>query len=428
MSATRRVAELAFATGMVASSGAIAQEVTVTPPPVPAEGAPPPAGTTSAPPPAEAAAPAVAKPSGWDPEDGGFHLRSPDGQYRLRFGLQAAYKIEPVWIEGDNKTRSSFAFLRPIMEGSLFRKWIRFWTSLDLNSNPPYVLDSYVEVQPVDAAGVRAGQFWTPISRHEQYGPQQLLFAEWSLVADYFWPGRDKGVMAFGTPFDSKFEYYAGVFSGSPLRTNKSIPGNWEVMARFAFNPLGPAGGSNEFPYIVKPGAAPAPFRWSLAVQGWTGKVQSGVENFNPSTFRFDFAPSGEITKTLAGGVDMFIQGSHFSFLAEGYMRRIEYEGSPRFTGIGGFGQLGVMIIPHFMDIAGRVNWLDPSMDLSNDRFWSLEAQTAFYISSSQHLVLKARYGYGHQESPGADQGKVPLPVGSTGPIHLATLQMNVMF
>jgi hypothetical protein len=86
----------------------------------------------------------------------GFVLRSDDGNYKLRIGLQSAYKFEPVYQEGDYGNRRAFFVLRPIFAGTFFKEWIRFWTSLELVSNPPYLLDSYVEVQPRPAIGVRA--------------------------------------------------------------------------------------------------------------------------------------------------------------------------------------------------------------------------------------------------------------------------------
>jgi hypothetical protein len=428
MTMLRRVAQFALlALTTMASRAASAQDVTVTPPPVPVP--PPPAAT----PPAEGAPaqPASESPpvvSGFDP-DSGFVLRSQDKQWKLRVGIQAAYKFEPVWNEGTNNNRAAFAFLRPLIEGTLFKEWIRFWTSFDWTTNPPYVLDTYIEAQPTDSFGLRGGQFWTPISRHEQFGPQQLLMPDFALVADYFWPGRDKGVMAFGTPAEKKIEYYAGLFSGSPLRTSKSIPGNWEVMARVVANPLGPTG-SNEYPYIVPEGKPAAPFRWSIGLNGWVGKIQSGSENFNPSSFKFDFVPSGNVRKLIEGGVDMFVQGSCFAFLAEGYARRTENVDSPnpKYTSIGGFAQLGVMVVPHYMDVAGRVSWLNPSTSLTGDQFWSIEAATSYYIHAP-NLIFRLRYGYGHQASPGqAALGDVALPTSIVGSAHVLTVQMNVFF
>jgi hypothetical protein len=220
---------------------------------------------------------------------------------------------------------------------------------------------------------------------------------------------------------------YAGIVAGSPLRAFRSIPGNWQAQARLAVNPLGPPGG-NEFPYIVARGAPPAPFRVSFAVQGWAGRVQQGVENFNQSTFRFDYKPTDEVRRVVGGGVDFFMQGPVFAFLAEGYVRRSDYTGAPRFTSIGAFGQLGVLIIPHLLDVAARVNWLNPSTSLPTDRFWSLELQTAIYIHAP-NLVMKFRYGYGRQDSPGTEAlGKVPLPVANTGNLHIATVQLNLSF
>ena len=235
----------------------------------------------------------------------GFVIQSPDLNYRLRMGLVAAYKIEPVYQGGDFPGPQHVLRAAPLLGGNFFREWIHFWTSFEFASNPPYLLDSYVELAPSKLFMLRIGQQWTPFDRHEYFGPQEILFPEWAPVSEYFWSGRDKGVTALGT-LGGQLDYYLGVYSGTPLRQFNALPGNYMLQARVTWNPLGPTG-TTEFPYIVSEG--PAPFRVSATLQGYYGKIQSAVENFNPSTFRFEAEASGDTAQTGRGGRRLLAAG-----------------------------------------------------------------------------------------------------------------------
>jgi hypothetical protein len=354
----------------------------------------------------------------------GFVLQSPDAAYRLRIGLQAAYKFEPVYQNGTFQDRNSFFVLRPILSGNFLRDWIHFWTSFEFASNPPYLLDSYIEIFPWKEFGLRIGQQFTPYDRHEYFGPQEILFPEWAPVSEYFWPGRDKGVTAMGT-LAGQLEYWAGIYSGTPLRQFNALPGNYVVQGRVTWSPLGPTG-TTEFPYIVSEG--PAPFRISGTLQGYYGKVQDATENFNPSTFRFEAMATGETNKEGAGGADLWLQGPWFVFFVDGTVRHTTPAMGTSFTSVGVWGQLGVLLIEKTLDAGARVNWLNASTSLTNDQFYSLEGQIVYYISHSQHFVLKLRYAYGHQSSPGMDAlGAVPL-ITAQGNTQLATVQLNLAF
>jgi hypothetical protein len=215
------------------------------------------------------------------------------------------------------------------------------------------------------------------------------------------------------------------VFSGTPLRQYNALPGNYVLEARVTWSPLGLIG-SNEFPYITDENGAP--FKVSATIEGYYGKVQEAEQNFNPSTFRFETEATGLTNKQGAGSADLWLQGRYFAFLTEWFVRRTEPPTGPKFTSVGGWGQIGVPIVERTMDIATRINWLNASTDLSNDQFYSIEGQVAYYVTHSQHLVIKARYAYGHQDSPGtAALGSVPLilPAGRT---QLFTLQLNLAF
>lgn len=441
-SATRRTirstSPLATAVIALAARAALAQptagpntapdgQVLVTPPP--------PAGPVtpeapSPPPPPAAEPPSPAPPPEKNPVAGyvpgtGFVIQSDDAAYRLRVGLQAGYKFEPVYQDGDYQNRNTFFVLRPILSGNFFKEWIHFWTSFEFASNPPYLLDSYVEIQPLKEFGLRIGQQFTPFDRHEYFGPQEILFPEWAPVSEYFWTGRDKGVTAMGT-IAGQLEYWAGIYSGTPLRQFNALPGNYAAEGRVTWSPMGPVG-ATEFAYILSD--KPLPFRVSATLQGYNDKIQSATENFNPSTFRYQVMATGETTKDSAGGADLWIQGPRFIFFTEAMVRHTTPATGASFTSVGAWGQLGVMLLDRVMDAGVRINWLNPSTDLSNDQFYSAEGQLAWYPAHSQHLVLKARYAYGHQNSPGMTAlGAVPLVISTPGATQLATLQGNIAF
>jgi hypothetical protein len=96
---------------------------------------------------------------------------------------------------------------------------------------------------------------------------------------------------------------------------------------------------------------------------------------------------------------------------------------------VGAWGQVGVMILDRTMDAGVRLDWLNPSTDLSDDQFYSAEGQIAWYPAHSPSLVLKLRYGFGHQSSPGmAALGSVPLVISTPGNTQIATVQGNLAF
>jgi hypothetical protein len=130
----------------------------------------------------------------------GFRIQSADGNWKLRVGLQVAFQWEPRFPEGGPNNWSNFPlpYVRPRINGTLLRPWIEYWCSLEFRQFPPFLLDCYMDFRPWKFFGLRAGQFWTLLSRHEYLGPQELVFVSWAPTADYFWTGRDRGVQLFG--------------------------------------------------------------------------------------------------------------------------------------------------------------------------------------------------------------------------------------
>jgi hypothetical protein len=174
------------------------------------------------------------------------------------------------------------------------------------------------------------------------------------------------------------------------------------------------------------------PLRTSWSVQGYYGKVQLAEENFNASTFRFDPIATGTVREQACVGADFFVQGRWFATTAEAYVRATDPEAGATtgdsYTSVGVWGQFGVLLNPRTLDIAVRVNWLDPSTDLDDDYFYSGEVQVAYYVTHSPNLVVKLRYGIGEQQSPGMEAlGPVSLFT-REGELQIATLQLNLAF
>ncbi|WP_233585518.1 OprO/OprP family phosphate-selective porin, partial [Corallococcus sp. CA054B] len=359
------------------------------------------------------------------PRDKGFAVTSEDGNYKLGVGLQSGYKLEPVWDDGQSKARTAFPFLRPRLYGNMFRPWISFWTSLELASpGAPYLLDSFVDLQPWKALGVRAGQYYTPISRHESWGPQQILFPEFAAVANYFWTGRDKGITLMGTT--KTLEYYAGIFGGSPLRSITSDPGRWVSNVRLTVSPMGPMG-YGELPYIMSDDKG-SPFRVSFTVQGAGGKVERRDENFNVETGGFDVTDEG-LRKFVTGGVDFMLQAQRFTFYAEGWLERTQPEdpAGPNYTSVGAWGQADWVFYKKVLDAGVRLSWLNASLDLPNDTLYIVEGQLAWFVDAP-FLAFKLRYEFSHQDAPDpAQQGAVQL-ARQPGSSNLVTLQLNLAF
>lgn len=129
----------------------------------------------------------------------GFRLRSEDGDYVLRLALQGAFAAEPTWTDGNFKVDSPIKVLRPVFRGNLVEPWIGYWVSIELSRETPFLLDGYFDLHPWDELSFRFGQQYTPMSRHEAFGPQQIYFPDYARTANYFWSGYERGGTLYGS-------------------------------------------------------------------------------------------------------------------------------------------------------------------------------------------------------------------------------------
>lgn len=366
----------------------------------------------------------------------GFRILSDDGDYKLRVGFQGQLAYQPTFIrapdgtETNNWSQFRVPFARLRVDGHLFKPQIRYWFSFEFNNFPPFLLDGYVEWMPHKMFGIRLGQFWTPMSRHEYLGPQEMLFPDWAVTADYFWTGRDKGVQLFGE--GDLIWWYLALFAGSNQRQPFTTPGNFQLQARVTVNPLGPLGWA-ELPFaMAKDGKVP--LRISFNLQGHIGKVAPTSTGFNSNNGFFQRTDQPE-RRQQGIAADFTMQTGRFAFLTEFYSRRIESTTTPTpaFWAIGAWAQANYTFYKQVLDFALRFNYIDPSLNLGNDNFYSGEVLLNWYVKAP-YVILRARYAVAHQQDPGAAPADNPdlftivtLPTGP-GWGHLVSLNASVYF
>ena len=342
-------------------------------------------------------------------------------------GLQTAFSYQPIFRDGANNW-SNFVlnYVRPRINGTLLRPWLQYWCSLEFNRFPPFLLDCYVEPKPWSFFGLRAGQFWTPLSRHEYLGPQEILFVDWDVVADYFWTGRDRGAQIFGET--QYVDYYLMFSAGTTLTQTTTVPGNFQLIGRVSVNPLGKMG-STEMPAVVSD--EKVPFRFSFTAQGAYGRVNPNGVGFNSDAF-FQLNQQGERNYATASA-DLLVQWERFGFFSEFYWRRVEPLDmlTPKFNQYGAWAQAHYTFFRRILDFGVRFSWINPSDNLANARFLAGEAQLAWFIIGSQ-LALRLRYGVGNQQDPGPAPATNPdllttvaLPI-APGTAHVLTLQVQL--
>ncbi len=360
--------------------------------------------------------------------DEGFRIQSRDGNWRLRVGLQLALYYQPFFENGNNEWNNlGFAYVRPRLSGFFLRPWLEYWCSLELRNFPPILLDCFVDAKRWSFFSVRAGQLRTPLSRHENRQPQDVLFPDWATVANYFYTGRDRGAVLYGeTPY---IDYYASFTAGTTLSQTIPTAGNFQVIGRVAVHPLGKLA-PTEMPYVVADGAVP--FRFSFLAQGAYGRVNPNGIGFNGDAF-LQQKQQGERTQAIFG-CDLLVQWARFGFFGEFYGRQIEPRGvpTPAFWQYGAWAQAHVTFYRRALDFGVRFDWIDPSISLPRDRFLSGEAQLVWFIFGTS-LALRVRYGVANQQDPGPAPPFDPnllttvgLPI-APGTEHLATLQLEAV-
>src|SRR5262249_5044644 len=144
---------------------------------------------------------------------------------------------------------------------------------------------------------------------------------DFASVASYFWTGREKGISLGGSVGDGVFDYFGGIYQGSPLREIASNPHNYVGEGRVTVSPFGPTNDS-EFPFTEDGEELPA--RLSVSVQGYHGKLQETREGSAPTDSPLNPAITLVLQTMTTGGADLWLQWGRFVVFGEYFARYVQ--------------------------------------------------------------------------------------------------------
>jgi phosphate-selective porin OprO/OprP len=144
----------------------------------------------------------------------GFALKSPDGNFNLRF--RGLIHADSRWYLADDAEVAGDTFItrrvRPILQGTMFKVVdVRF--TPDFGDGRTVIQDAYVDLRVKPMFRVRGGKFKTPFGLERLASAADLTFMERGAPTALA-PNRDTGLMLWGEKAGAVFSYGLGVFDG----------------------------------------------------------------------------------------------------------------------------------------------------------------------------------------------------------------------
>lgn len=290
----------------------------------------------------------------------------------------------------------SVPLVRPQLALSAFDGLVRAFIQAEL-AGAPRLLDAQLELAPDPAFAIRVGQYRTPFTRAFGQSLMQLDFPDRGFVANQLNPGRDIGLMIYGTPLDGSIEYYAGVFNGSGIDGRIGDTPVPMVVGRFVVVPVG------KLPYTQTPSLdADYPEGLAIAVNGYYREREVGAGT----------PPRPTNQQTGAAGTDVAVAYGPFYFQAEGFLQDQRFGLAAWTTSLGAYAQAGLFVIPRIFEASARAGCIDPNIDAGPDLVQTYEAAFSGYFALDgatfgQHLKLVINYRFADNAGT-AQLGDVP--------------------
>jgi phosphate-selective porin OprO/OprP len=171
----------------------------------------------------------------------GFWLDSPDNAYKLHLngyvqGVSRFYTSqEPAGAPSTFVMRR----VRPIFEGTV-AKYYDFRIMPDFGGGNTTLYDAWGNIHYWDQLQLKIGKFKEPVGIERLQEDKWLFLVERGLPSDLM-ADRDIGAQLFGTLFDNRVEWYAGVFNGVPDNTatvDADVNSPKDFVARLFLHPF----------------------------------------------------------------------------------------------------------------------------------------------------------------------------------------------
>ncbi len=293
-----------------------------------------------------------------DPEKFKLEIVSPDGEWKMRFGLTAQIWTQvndrgPLDADPDDRETHwivDFRRVRPTLSGTAFTHRFGYLLHLSVLPGSWEFMDLMGDYAFTPGLHLRFGQWKVPYTRHRIRSYKNRQVVDWSSVSKYFGAERQIGVClhnGYDASMPPPFEWAVGVFTGVNARTAHAVgpsllytwedgdpvgrPIHPEIVGRVAYN----HGGIDTTGEADLEGGAP---RFALSV--------SGAWDLRPE-FAQDWA--------VRGAADALFKAGGFSAAATFYIATAQVDESltsQRMGAVGAWAGVGYVIAKRVQIVA----------------------------------------------------------------------------
>ncbi len=343
------------------------------------------------------AAPALAQDENQWGYDKGFFFRT--SNFELKISTRTQFRYTYNWTDENSATDDSGYFTLPRtrlrLDGFAHYTWLKYKVQYDFTGQDdagaspqrrsPDLRDLYFDLARNPRATVRLGQFKAPLGLQELTSSGDQEFVDRSVASEAFAPSRQEGAMLWGTSFDKKFGYEAGVFNGNGRNRKSNDNTGYMYVARVHFDPNGE--------YKLSESAVENPDKVN-----WTVGLAYMLNSTQPSLLK-----TAEDLQQTTGEAFFGLKYKRLFALADYYSRTQEQAaGAPDIDSDGAIGQVGFFLVPRKVEVALRYSRFDENGDVVKNT--EIEKRLGFgYYFSKHDLKLQADYGQVEDEASGTD-------------------------
>ena len=332
--------------------------------------------------------------------DEGVLIRSPGNHFLLRPQLRLQVLFQGDKIEGgdadpygQDSVGFSLAHAEVILEGHAVSPRFEYRLQLDAAEVQP-INDAFVQWRMLRSLAVRAGQFKVPFGMQRQYWSGELEMTDISSAMAAFSLERDIGLMLVGRPLAGRLLYEIAAVNGSGAGSpNDNV--DLAYAARIVAAPFGPMPSSEgdiegqDRPLV------------SGGLSGSYNLRRTDILIHDPNG-SLDVDGNGKIDNIAVyqGGAELRALWRGASLEAEGF-GRLERPGAagPDRKFWGGYVQASYFILPHRLQVVGRISRSDqpyfgipdPERNLRGDRLDEQAAAVSAYLRG-HHAKLQFDY------------------------------------
>ena len=342
---------------------------------------------------AASAAPALAQDENQWGYDKGFFFRT--SKFELKISTRTQFRYTYNWTDENSLTDDNGYFTLPRtrlrLDGFAYYTWLRYKVQYDFTGQDdagasparrsPDLRDLYFDLARNPRATVRLGQFKAPLGLQEMTSSGDQEFVDRSVASEAFAPSRQEGAMLWGTSFEKKFGYEAGLFNGNGRNRKTNDNTGYMYVARVHFDPNG------EYKLSESAVDNPDKVNWTLGLAYMLNSTQASL------------LKTAEDLRQTTGEAFVGLKYKRLFALADYYSRTQEQAaGAPDIDSGGAIGQVGFFLVPRKIELAVRYSYFDEDKDTSNDR--EIEKRLGFgYYLSKHDLKFQADYGQVEDEA-----------------------------